>query len=71
MARPLKVRFPSAAGFSDHSGIDHTRVRPKRICLFGMFGGGNFGNDASLESFLLFIREARPDAEVACVCVDP
>lgn len=36
-----------------------------------MFGGGNFGNDASLESFLLFIREARPDAEVACVCVDP
>ncbi|NOJ43706.1 polysaccharide pyruvyl transferase family protein [Bradyrhizobium australiense] len=47
------------------------RVRPRRICLFGMFGGGNFGNDASLEAFLLFLREARPDAEISCVCVDP
>jgi polysaccharide pyruvyl transferase WcaK-like protein len=36
-----------------------------------MFGGGNFGNDASLESFLLFLREARPDAYISCVCVDP
>jgi polysaccharide pyruvyl transferase WcaK-like protein len=44
---------------------------PQKICLFGMFGGGNFGNDASLESFLLFLREARPDAEISCVCVDP
>src|SRR5438105_11097159 len=44
---------------------------PRKICLFGMFGGGNFGNDASLESFLLFLREARPDADISCVCVDP
>jgi polysaccharide pyruvyl transferase WcaK-like protein len=36
-----------------------------------MFGGGNFGNDASLESFLLFLREVRPDADISCVCVDP
>jgi polysaccharide pyruvyl transferase WcaK-like protein len=36
-----------------------------------MFGGGNFGNDASLEAFLLFLREARPDAAISCVCVDP
>src|SRR5438105_3733317 len=48
-----------------------SRVRPRKICLFGMFGGGNFGNDASLESFLLFLREARPDANISCVCVDP
>jgi polysaccharide pyruvyl transferase WcaK-like protein len=47
------------------------RKRPHKICLFGMFGGGNFGNDASFESFLLFLREARPDAEISCVCVDP
>lgn len=44
---------------------------PQKICLFGMFGGGNFGNDASLESFLIFLREARPDADISCVCVDP
>jgi polysaccharide pyruvyl transferase WcaK-like protein len=47
------------------------RVRPQKICLFGMFGGGNFGNDASLESFLIFLREARPDADISCICVDP
>ena len=43
----------------------------KRICLFGLFGGGNYGNDGSLESILLLLREARPDAELSCVCVDP
>ncbi|MBS0558667.1 MAG: polysaccharide pyruvyl transferase family protein [Proteobacteria bacterium] len=47
------------------------RVRPNRIALFGMFGGGNFGNDASLEAMLAFLREARPDAEIICICVDP
>lgn len=36
-----------------------------------MFGGGNFGNDASLELFLYFLREVRPDAEISCICVDP
>ena len=59
-----------------HAGCEHYRgaggrVKPRKICLFGMFGGGNFGNDASLESFLLFLREARPDAELSCICVDP
>ena len=55
----------------DDSAIDDGHVRPQKICLLGMFGGGNFGNDGSLESFLLFLREARPDAEISCVCVDP
>jgi polysaccharide pyruvyl transferase WcaK-like protein len=58
---------PSALGGDRIDG----RVRPQKICLFGMFGGGNFGNDASLESFLLFLREARPDADISCICVDP
>jgi polysaccharide pyruvyl transferase WcaK-like protein len=59
----------SALTRSDNWAGGH--VRPRKICLFGMFGGGNFGNDASLESFLLFLREARPDADISCVCVDP
>jgi len=60
---------PSTETHSDNWA--DSRVRPRKICLFGMFGGGNFGNDASLESFLLFLREARPDAHISCVCVDP
>ncbi|QKC85287.1 polysaccharide pyruvyl transferase family protein [Mesorhizobium sp. NZP2077] len=65
--RPHTSSTPRTLGDNWPSG----RVRPQKICLFGMFGGGNFGNDASLESFLLFLREARPDADISCVCVDP
>ncbi len=43
----------------------------KQICLFGLFGGGNYGNDGSLEAMLLVLREVVPGAEIACVCVDP
>lgn len=42
-----------------------------RICLFGFFGGGNFGNDGSLEAMLLILRHAWPLAELACVCPHP
>jgi polysaccharide pyruvyl transferase WcaK-like protein len=65
-----KIDATSSAGTRSDNWA-HDRKRPQKICLFGMFGGGNFGNDASLESFLLFLREARPDAEISCVCVDP
>jgi polysaccharide pyruvyl transferase WcaK-like protein len=43
----------------------------KQICLFGLFGGGNYGNDGSLEAMLLVLQQLRPDAVVGCVCVDP
>jgi polysaccharide pyruvyl transferase WcaK-like protein len=39
-----------------------------RIGIFGLFGVGNLGNDGSLESFLAFLRSARPDAELHCIC---
>ena len=42
--------------------------RPLRIGIFGLFGYGNLGNDGSLESFLGFLRAARPDAELCCIC---
>jgi polysaccharide pyruvyl transferase WcaK-like protein len=71
-AKTVGVPFPAIAKANgENSAIDDGHVRPQKICLFGMFGGGNFGNDGSLESFLLFLREARPDAEISCVCVDP
>lgn len=44
---------------------------PKKIALFGLFGSGNLGNDGSLEAMLDFLRVARPDAELACICADP
>jgi polysaccharide pyruvyl transferase WcaK-like protein len=69
-ANIVRAPFPAIAE-TDGGASNCGQVRLKRICLFGMFGGGNFGNDGSLESILLFLREARPDAEISCVCVDP
>jgi polysaccharide pyruvyl transferase WcaK-like protein len=39
--------------------------------LFGLFGAGNLGNDGSLEAMLNFLRAARPDAELTCICANP
>ncbi len=46
-------------------------ARPARIALFGLFGRGNLGNDASLEAMLNFLRRDRPEAEIFCVCKEP
>lgn len=48
-----------------------SRSKPKRICLFGLFGMDNYGNDGSLEAMLLFLRKTWPDAELSCVCINP
>jgi polysaccharide pyruvyl transferase WcaK-like protein len=47
------------------------RIAPQRIALFGLFGCGNSGNDGSLEAMLTFLRQARPEAELACICGAP
>ena len=39
-----------------------------KIGIFGLFGSGNVGNDGSLEAMLAFLRRARPDAELICIC---
>jgi polysaccharide pyruvyl transferase WcaK-like protein len=44
---------------------------PARIGLFGLFGVGNFGNEGSLEAMLRFLRSARPQSELVCICSDP
>jgi len=44
------------------------RQAPLRLGIFGLFGIGNLGNEGSLESFLGFLRAARPDAELCCIC---
>ncbi len=46
-------------------------MKKQTIGLFGLFGVDNFGNDASLETILLFLRRARPDANLVCICEGP
>lgn len=42
-----------------------------RVALIGGYGGGNFGNDASLEAALGLLGKVAPDAECECICSDP
>jgi polysaccharide pyruvyl transferase WcaK-like protein len=47
------------------------KADPKRVGLFGLFGQGNFGNDGSLESALIFLRAVAPHEPLLCICGDP
>jgi polysaccharide pyruvyl transferase WcaK-like protein len=48
-----------------------TGPRPARVGLFGQFGSGNIGNDASLEAALHFLATAHPDTAVDVMCGGP
>lgn len=41
------------------------------IAIFGLFGCGNLGNDASLEAMLSLLRDKRPQTRVFCICRKP
>jgi polysaccharide pyruvyl transferase WcaK-like protein len=41
------------------------------VGLFGLLGSGNSGNDASMETVLAYLREARPDIVVDALCGGP
>lgn len=45
--------------------------RPLRVGIFGGFGVGNFGNDASAEAMLNFLRAEHPDAALTIICSKP
>jgi polysaccharide pyruvyl transferase WcaK-like protein len=47
------------------------RARPLRIGIFGGYGSGNFGNDASFEALYEYLRAEIPDAQIAAVCTHP
>jgi len=48
-----------------------TDRRPGKISLFGMFGVGNLGNEATLQAMLHNVRRFLPNAEVSCICAGP
>jgi polysaccharide pyruvyl transferase WcaK-like protein len=48
-------------------------VKPRRrtITLFGNFGGGNFGNEATLLAMIEGLHRFTPDADLRCICTVP
>ena len=46
------------------------QTRPK-IVLFGSFGTGNLGNEATLQATVYNLRRYLPNAEISCVCPAP
>jgi polysaccharide pyruvyl transferase WcaK-like protein len=45
-------------------------TRP-RIALFGNFGAGNLGNEATLQAMVHNLRKLLPNAEISCICSGP
>jgi polysaccharide pyruvyl transferase WcaK-like protein len=65
--------FHSASGPGDQKAKDATESNRKklRICLFGNFGTGNFGNESTLEAILHNLRVRVLGAEFICICTGP
>jgi polysaccharide pyruvyl transferase WcaK-like protein len=45
--------------------------RPAKIGIFGNFGIGNFGNEATLEAMLNSLRRSHSEIELTCICTRP
>jgi polysaccharide pyruvyl transferase WcaK-like protein len=43
----------------------------QRVALFGHFGAGNLGNEATLRAMVYNLRKHLPNAEISCVCSGP
>jgi len=54
----------------DRSAKEGKRNQPK-VSFFGNFGGGNLGNESTLQAILYHLRRRVPDAEVTCICTSP
>lgn len=46
-------------------------MKSLRICLYGNFGAGNLGNEATLQAIIEQILWRRPDARLLCFCANP
>src|SRR6476646_4507024 len=43
----------------------------RKIGTFGLFGGGNLGNDGSLEAVLSSLRCLMSEGDMGCICARP
>jgi polysaccharide pyruvyl transferase WcaK-like protein len=43
----------------------------QRIVLFGNFGTGNLGNEATLQAMVYNLRRYLPNVEISCICTGP
>jgi polysaccharide pyruvyl transferase WcaK-like protein len=43
----------------------------RRIALFGNFGTGNLGNEATLQAMIHNLRRRLPNVEITCICPGP
>jgi len=55
----------------DSRNLCTAKVMKKKIFIFGNFGSGNLGNEATLQVTLHHLRRLLPAAAVTCVCTDP
>jgi len=62
-AQPLAASVRKQSMSPDHEGL--------KITLFGNFGMGNLGNDATLQAMLSNLRRYVPKTKTACVCTGP
>jgi polysaccharide pyruvyl transferase WcaK-like protein len=46
-------------------------MKSPRICLYGNFGAGNLGNEATLQAIIEQILWRCPDAQLLCFCTNP
>lgn len=46
-------------------------AQPVKIGIFGNFGIGNFGNEATLEAMLNFLKKWGSKFELTCICTNP
>jgi polysaccharide pyruvyl transferase WcaK-like protein len=61
-------RKPETTG--ETGGHDMSEFR-QRIGIFGVFGGGNLGNNGSLDAMIWFLQQARSGADIVCLCDNP
>jgi len=63
--------MPSDAMRAEAKPAAASNTRPLRIGIFGGYGTGNFGNDASFEALYNFLRVEHPQAEISAICSKP
>lgn len=55
----------------DCRGMGVERPTRRKVVLYGLFGMGNLGNEATLRAMVYHLRQRQPETEVVCVCGNP